>query len=155
MAGKGGKRQGAGRKKGVPNKITKTVREAIINAFFAGGGEAYLRRLMTSDPKAFCTLLGKTMPTVVAGDAENPVALRMLIDRPPEETREQWLARRSMELPPLWGPQPGPQTDAITAKWCQELFLRRGRATNCKNWKRARDLPDLQVEDDLLRSDNS
>jgi hypothetical protein len=23
---------------------------------------------------------------------------------------------------PLWGPQPGPQTDAITAKWCPELF---------------------------------
>jgi hypothetical protein len=23
---------------------------------------------------------------------------------------------------PLWGPQPGPQTDAITASWCPELF---------------------------------
>ena len=31
-------------------------------------------------------------------------------------------ASESLLLPRLWAPQPGPQTDAITADWCPELF---------------------------------
>jgi hypothetical protein len=66
------------------------------------GGVEYLCAVAREDPKAFCTLLGKLIPVKVAGDAENPSVLRVTIDAPPDETREQWLARTARErgLPP-------------------------------------------------------
>ena len=87
-----------GRKAGTPNKLTKDVRAAIVNAFFAGGGEDYLRTLMVTDAKAFCTLLGKAVPVAVGGDPDNPINVIVSIDRPPNETREEWLARRAREI---------------------------------------------------------
>ena len=94
---RGGKRPGSGRKKGGTNKITSDVREAIMEAFSIVGGVEYLRKIATEDPKAFCALLGKLIPVKVAGDAEDPPVLRMTIDAPPDETREQWLARTARE----------------------------------------------------------
>lgn len=32
------------------------------------------------------------------------------------------IAARHAEVPAVWSPQPGPQTEAITADWCDELF---------------------------------
>ena len=57
----------------------------------------YLCAVAREDPKAFCALLGKLIPVKVAGDAEDPPVLRMTIDAPPNETREQWLARTARE----------------------------------------------------------
>ena len=94
---RGGKRQGSGRKKGVPNKITRDLREAILEAFSALGGVEYLKRVAITDPKSFCALLGKLVPVKVEGE-DSPPMLKVMVDRPPEETREQWLARRSREL---------------------------------------------------------
>ena len=112
MAKAKGSPKTGGRKKGTPNKITKNVREAILQAFEEAGGVVYLRRVAKEDPKTFCTLLGKTMPTVVAGDEDNPPVLGVAIDAPPDETREQWLARTSRErgllAPAIVGPAPRP-----------------------------------------------
>ncbi len=94
---RGGKRPGSGRKKGSTNKLTSDVRQAIMEAFSILGGAEYLRKVATEDPKAFCALLGKLIPVKVAGDAEDPPVLRMAIDAPPDETREQWLARTARE----------------------------------------------------------
>jgi hypothetical protein len=94
---RGGKRPGSGRKKGGTNKITADVREAIMEAFSILGGAEYLRKVATEDPKAFCALLGKLIPVKVAGDEDNALVLRVAIDRPPDETREQWLARTARE----------------------------------------------------------
>ena len=94
---RGGKRPGSGRKKGGTNKITSDVRQAIMEAFDTVGGVKYLKRVAITDPKAFCALLGKLIPVKVAGDAEEPPVLRMTIDAPPDETREQWLARTARE----------------------------------------------------------
>jgi integrase len=70
MAGKGGKRQGAGRKKGVHNKLTRNVKEAILQAFNDEGGVDYLRMVAKKDFKTFCTLLaGATIK--VRSDAAN------------------------------------------------------------------------------------
>jgi hypothetical protein len=69
----GGRRSGAGRKKGVPNKLTADVKAAIIEAFSKVGGAEYLLRLARSDPRTFCTLFGKVLPTQVTGDPNNPV----------------------------------------------------------------------------------
>jgi hypothetical protein len=94
---RGGKRPGSGRKKGGTNKVTADVKQAIMEAFSALGGAKYLCAVAREDPKAFCALLGKLIPVKVAGDAEEPPVLRMAIDAPPDETREQWLARTARE----------------------------------------------------------
>ena len=94
---RGGKRPGSGRKKGGTNKITSDVKQAILEAFNALGGVEYLCAVAREDSKAFCALLGKLIPVKVAGDAEDPPMLRMAIDAPPDETREQWLARTARE----------------------------------------------------------
>lgn len=69
----GGPRPGSGRPKGVPNALNADVKKAIQEAFNQAGGAAYLLGIAQSDPRTFCTLLGKIVPTVVTGDAENPI----------------------------------------------------------------------------------
>lgn len=115
---RGGKRPGSGRKKGVPNKITADVKHAIMEAFSALGGVEYLKRVAIIDPKTFCVLLGRIVPVKVVGDEENPSVLKVMVDRPPQETREQFLARRSRGLGVTIVPlvtQPGPERNAMTA----------------------------------------
>jgi hypothetical protein len=92
---RGGERPGSGRKKGGTNKITSDVKQAILEAFNALGGAKYA--VAREDPKASCALLGKLIPVKVAGEAESSLVLGVTIDRPPDETREQWLARTARE----------------------------------------------------------
>jgi hypothetical protein len=70
MAKSKGAPKTGGRQKGVPNKVTQDVRKAIIEAFEKAGGADYLLTLATSDPRTFCTLLGKTVPTQISGDED-------------------------------------------------------------------------------------
>ena len=62
-----------GRKKGTPNKISAEVKKAIEKAFDELGGSNYLKTVGENDPRTFCTLLGKLVPTTLAGDADNPL----------------------------------------------------------------------------------
>ena len=71
----GGKRPGAGRKPGVPNKLNGEVKAAIVEAFEKAGGPAYLARVAKKNPAVFCTLLGKVLPLQVTG--ENGGALKV------------------------------------------------------------------------------
>jgi hypothetical protein len=73
MSGRGGKRRGAGRKRGVPNKLTAHIREAVENAFVEVGGEDYLVKVAKEDPRTFCTLLGKILPTQVDAQVDQPI----------------------------------------------------------------------------------
>ena len=68
-----------------------------MEAFSALGGVEYLKRVAITDPKSFCALLGKVVPVKVESE-DSPPMIMATIDRPPEETREQWLARRYREL---------------------------------------------------------
>ena len=77
---KGGQKPGTrrgGRQPGVPNKLTANVKAAIIEAFSQAGGVEYLLGLATTDPRTFCSLLGKTVPTTVTGDPDNPIVLNV------------------------------------------------------------------------------
>lgn len=74
MAGrKPGTRKTGGRKKGVPNKITANVKEAIEKAFEGVGGHTYLMKQAEQNPTAFMTLLGKVLPTQITGAGGGPI----------------------------------------------------------------------------------
>ena len=66
-----GERRG-GRQRGTPNKVTRSVTEAIQNAFNTLGGDAYLVRVGREDHGTFCRLLSKLLPRDVS--IEVPVA---------------------------------------------------------------------------------
>jgi hypothetical protein len=69
--GPGGRRPGeGGRPKGIPNKTTVIIREALILAAQGAGGKdglvGYLKTQAVKNPAAFLTLLGKVIPTQTA-----------------------------------------------------------------------------------------
>jgi len=57
--------RGKGRPKGVPNKLSRTVKQSIEAAFDIIGGAEYLARQAEENPAAFMTLLGKILPTQI------------------------------------------------------------------------------------------
>lgn len=64
MANTTGKKFG-GRKKGTPNKLTATVKQAVLEAFDKVGGVKYLQKVAADDPKTFCTMLAKIIPSEI------------------------------------------------------------------------------------------
>jgi len=54
---------GKGRKPGVPNRITKSVKESIEAAFQEVGGVQYLTEQAEKNPQGFMSLLGRLLPT--------------------------------------------------------------------------------------------
>ena len=54
---------GKGRPKGATNKLTRTIKAAVEEAFTKAGGAEYLARMANEQPVAFMTLLGKVLPT--------------------------------------------------------------------------------------------
>ena len=69
----GGRRAGAGRKKGVPNRITTLLKDQVLQALEESGGVAYLVTLARENPNAFSSLLGRIMPTQVTGPNDGPL----------------------------------------------------------------------------------
>lgn len=74
-----GKKTG-GRTKGTPNKTTAQVKEAILRAFDKVGGAAYLEKVATEDPKTFCTLLGRVLPTEITAPEGGAVGVTFLMN---------------------------------------------------------------------------
>jgi hypothetical protein len=81
MAGTGGYREGAGRKKGVPNKINADLKEMILGALSDVGGRDYLALRAKDTPAAFLTLIGKVLPMQITGDGGGPVFVITGVDR--------------------------------------------------------------------------
>jgi hypothetical protein len=73
MAGTGGRREGAGRPKGVPNKINGDLKAMILGALDGAGGQDYLQRQAELNPGAFLTLIGKVLPMQITGEGGGPV----------------------------------------------------------------------------------
>lgn len=77
-----------GRTKGTPNKTTKTIRDAVMQAFDDVGGAEYLVRLANgtqSDRAAFTSLLNKVLPTQINANVEGGIKLEL-----------SWLGSRSI-----------------------------------------------------------
>jgi len=81
--GKG--KAGPGRPKGVPNKNTTLIKDAIIQAAQDAGGEGgmvgYLTLQATENPASFMSLIGKVLPTQVVGAGEDGAILIQQITR--------------------------------------------------------------------------
>ena len=73
-------RSKTGRAKGTPNKTTALLKDAILKAAEAAGGDdglvGYLQAQAAANPGPFMALLGKVLPMQIAGDPDNP--LRMI-----------------------------------------------------------------------------
>lgn len=67
---------GKGRPKGATNKMTRTIKAAIEEAFGKVGGADYLAKMAVQQPAAFMTLLGKVLPTQLehSGPGGAPIA---------------------------------------------------------------------------------
>ena len=103
---------GPGRPKGIPNKITLSVREAIERAFDNLGGASYLEHVGRSDPRTFCALLSKLLPTKLANADGSPLlaALTELTDAQLEARTARALAdaqRAGLMAPPDGGSSAG------------------------------------------------
>ena len=73
----GGKRPGAGRPKGSPNKITAQLKDMILQALDGAGGVEYLKQTALTNPSAFLPLVGKVLPLQLsAGDGKLEVRVR-------------------------------------------------------------------------------
>ncbi len=56
-----------------PACLGTPVKKAILQAFDKAGGVEYLEGIAKSDPRTFCALLGKILPTTIAGDEDKPL----------------------------------------------------------------------------------
>ena len=72
VIGKG--KAGPGRPKGVPNKQTALLKDAILLAASEAGGPdgmvGYLKAQATENPQSFLPLLGKVLPMQLVGSGE-------------------------------------------------------------------------------------
>ena len=74
-----------GRVKGTPNRVTRTVREALHMSFQELGAERYLIHLANKQPKAYAALLAKTIPTEITGANGAPLQVRVVGGLPDDE----------------------------------------------------------------------
>ena len=68
-----------GSRKGVPNKVTKELKDMILGALDQSGGVDYLQE-RANDPRtasAFLTLLGKVLPMQVTGEGGGAVIVEI------------------------------------------------------------------------------
>lgn len=71
-----------GSRKGIPNRQTVAIKEAIERAFDKLGGTDYLVHVGKNDPRTFCALLSRLLPTKLANADGSPLlaALTELTD---------------------------------------------------------------------------
>lgn len=78
---------GKGRVAGVPNKITTALKDAVLVAFDKVGGAEYLERIARTDPKTFCVLLGRLIPTQLNATHDLRTGLAEMLQKARERAR--------------------------------------------------------------------
>ena len=74
---------GPGRPKGSQNKVTKAVKDMVIEALERAGGAEYLTEQALSNPNAFMTLVGRVIPTELKHDGS--VSIQVVTGVPDKE----------------------------------------------------------------------
>jgi len=88
-----------GSRKGIPNKITKDIKEILHVAFDKAGGCDYLVRQAEANPKAFMALLARCIPAQVALDVSVRLDLgQALIDA---EANRQRISEQIVDMRPV------------------------------------------------------
>lgn len=59
-----------GSRKGIPNIITRDIKEMVLTALHHAGGAEYLLMNAYDNPKAFLALVGRVLPMQVEGSGE-------------------------------------------------------------------------------------
>lgn len=80
-----------GRKKGTPNKLTRNLKEDILEAYRRAGGVEYLETIAKLNPQLYVQLLGKVLPTQLTGAGDGPVRIEVVtgVDRCPDDPLEE------------------------------------------------------------------
>lgn len=68
MSNQGGKRDGAGRKKGSLNKYTSTIKDAVLETFEKLGGVKYMTTWAKKNPTDFYRIASKLIPQQINGE---------------------------------------------------------------------------------------
>ena len=76
---------GKGRKRGVPNKTTRALRELVLLALDEAGGVDYLRRMADEQPVAFLGLVGRLLPLEARIEAATAQRIEFSWKAPDEE----------------------------------------------------------------------
>lgn len=111
---------GPGRIKGQPNKLTASIKDAIEHAFDELGGASYLVHVGRSDPRTFCALLSKLLPTKLSNADGSPLlaALTELTDAQLEARTQRALAD-AQRLGLAAAAQPAIEVEAVPVEQAQ------------------------------------
>ena len=78
MARPKGMAKTGGRQKGSPNRLTTDLKDMILGALAAEGGQSYLERQARENPVAFLTLVGKILPLTLQGNSQQPITFQVV-----------------------------------------------------------------------------
>jgi hypothetical protein len=115
-----------GSRKGIPNRTTQNIKEAIEGAFDRLGGVEYLVHVGQSDPRTFCALLAKLLPTKLANADGSPLlaALTELTDAQLEARTARALA--DAQRAGLMSPPDGLSSPAVLEVQAEVIEARQG-----------------------------
>lgn len=65
----------AGNRKGVPNKVTKELKDMILGALDDAGGQAYLAQQAIDNPGPFIALVGKVLPMSIKSQVDGTLEI--------------------------------------------------------------------------------
>ncbi len=88
MAGLGGKREGAGRKKGVPNKLSGSVKQNIVGVFDKIGGREKMAKWAEENQTDFYRLYGRLAPTEIEANVKGKVIVNLNQNGPGNKSTE-------------------------------------------------------------------
>jgi len=88
MAGIGGKTKGAGRKKGVPNKLSGSVKQNIVGVFDKIGGREKMAKWAEDNQTDFYRLYGRLAPTEIEANVKGKVIVNLNQNGPGNKSTE-------------------------------------------------------------------